>query len=351
MPMADAVFEGGGVQGIGLVGALQEMEAAGWGWRMVAGTSAGALVAALVAAGYRATELRDILEVLDYREFKDEGFIDRVPIIGQVASLLFEKGVYEGDYFENWIRQLLGRKGVKTFADLRSNFPHALYAHRLQVLVSDITESRILVLPSGLEHYRISADDYDVARAVRMSISIPFLCEPVKDRGHYFVDGGLLSNFPVWLFDRQPEEPDAADRPPRCPTFGFKLVGPDEGAPNEIDSLFDYIKALVITMLESHDKQDLEDADFLRTIAIPTVGVRITEFSITPERRNRLYESGRSAAREFLRTGNEDASLRRARAPASPEERKERRQYRERIARRTARMIGSRAYSNPPDVG
>ena len=345
--MADAVFEGGGVQGIGLVGALEEMEAAGWEWRMVAGSSAGAIVAALVAAGYRATELRDILEVLNYREFKDEGFVDRVPIIGQVASLMFEKGIYEGDYFESWLRQLLGRKGVKTFADLRTNVPHALYAHRLQVLVSDITESRILVLPSGLEHYRISADDYDVARAVRMSISIPFFFEPVRDRGHYFVDGALLSNFPVWLFDRQPEEPGAADLPPRCPTFGFRLVEPNEGAPNEIGSIIDYVKALVVTMLESHDKQSVEDADFLRTIAIPTMGVRITEFSIAPEKRIRLYESGRAAARQFLRTWNEDAYLRRARVPVSPKHRRERRQYRERIARQTARMIGSRAYSKP----
>jgi len=351
MPMADAVFEGGGVKGIGLVGALEEMEAAGWQWRMVAGTSAGAIVAALVAAGYRATELRDILEDLDYREFEDESYIDRVPIIGQVASLLFEKGIYEGDYFESWIRQLLGRKGVKTFADLCANGPHALYPHRLQVLVSDITESRILVLPSGLEHYRISADEFDVAHAVRMSISIPFLFEPVKHSGHYFVDGALLSNFPVWLFDRRPEQPGTPDPPPRCPTFGFKLVDPDEGAPNEIESIIDYIKALIITMLESHDKQHVEDADFLRTIAIPTVGVRITEFSITPEKRTRLYESGRAAAREFLRTWNEDAYIRRARVPASPKHRKERRQYRERIARQTARMIGSRAYTNPRSGG
>jgi NTE family protein len=344
MPMADAVFEGGGVKGIGLVGALEEMEAAGWEWRMVAGTSAGAIVAALVAAGYRATELRGILEELDYRKFKDESFIDRVPFVGQAASLLFEKGIYEGDYFESWIRQLLEQKGVKTFADLRAKDAHPLYAHRLQVLVSDITESRILVLPSGLEHYRIPADGYEVARAVRMSMSIPFFFEPVRSAGHYFVDGGMLSNFPVWLFDRQPEEPGAGDPPPRCPTFGFKLVEPNDAAPNEIDSIIDYIKALVTTMLESHDKQHVEDADFLRTIAIPTVGVRTTEFSLTAEKRTRLYESGRAAARAFLRTWDEDAYIRRARAPQSPKNKKERREYRERIARRSARMIGSRAY-------
>src|SRR5262245_62725212 len=109
------------------------MEAAGWEWRMVAGTSAGALVAALVAAGYTAAEMREILESFDYEEFKDESLIDHVPIIGQAASILFEKGIYEGDRFQTRIGELLERKGVKTFRQLRANDATALYAHRLQV--------------------------------------------------------------------------------------------------------------------------------------------------------------------------------------------------------------------------
>jgi NTE family protein len=343
MPLADAVFEGGGVKGIGLVGALEVMEAKGFQWNMVAGTSAGAIVAALVAAGYTAGELRQILEGLDYRQFKDEGFIDRVPIIGQLASLLFEKGIYEGEFFETWIRELLSKKGVKTFGDLLAK-PGSLYRHRLQVLVSDVTENRILVLPSGLEHYRVSPDSYDVARAVRMSMSIPFFFEPVRSGGHYFVDGGMLSNFPVWLFDRQPQNAGDADPPPRFPTFGFKLVEPTDNEPNQIDSIIDFIKALVTTMLESHDKQHVEEADFLRTIAIPTVGVRTTEFTLTAEKRTRLYQSGRAAAEEFLRTWDEAEYNRRMRVPTSAKFVEERREYRERVSGRSERMIGSRAY-------
>jgi NTE family protein len=339
---ADAVFEGGGVKGIGLVGALEVMEAAGFEWNMVAGTSAGAIVAALVAAGYRAPDLRQILESLDYRRFKDEGFLDRVPILGQAASLLFEKGIYEGDYFENWIRELLSARHVKTFGDLPAP-KGSLYAHRLQVLVSDISQSRILVVPSGLAHYGIDPESFDVAHAVRMSMSIPFFFEPVVHGGHHFVDGGMLSNFPVWLFDRQPSEGDLADPAPRWPTFGFKLVEPADQRSSEIDSVIDYIKALVTTMMESHDKRHVEDADFLRTVGIPTVGVRTTEFDLTAEKRTRLYQSGQAAAREFLRTWKPD-DYARHRVPKSPKYKKERREYRARIAARSARMIGSRAY-------
>jgi NTE family protein len=340
---ADAVFEGGGVKGIGLVGAVERMEEQGFAWNMLAGASAGAIVASLLAAGYTARELRAILEQLDYREFKDEGFIDSIPIVGRASSLLFEKGIYEGRFFENWIRELLGAKGVKTFGDLRSA-AGSLYEHRLQVLVSDITEGRILVAPSGLGHYGIDADAFEVARAVRMSMSIPFFFEPVMHRGHYFVDGGMLSNFPVWLFDRQQADADPEEPPPRWPTFGFKLVEPDEGQPNEIDSIVDFLKALVTTMLESHDKKHVEDADYLRTIGIPTVGVRTTEFSLSAERRERLYQSGREAAKAFLDKWDAEVYIRRARVPRSAKYKKERKEYRARIQGRSTRMIGSRAY-------
>jgi NTE family protein len=340
---ADAVFEGGGVKGIGLVGALEVCEADGYEWRMVAGTSAGAIVASLVAAGYTATELRPILESLDYRRFKDAGVLDRLPIVGKAASVLFEKGIFEGDYFESWLRELLGRRNVKTFGDLPAP-ADAMYEHRLQVLVSDITEGRILVVPSGLRHYGIDPNTFDVARAVRMSMSIPFFFEPVVHQGHHFVDGGMLSNFPVWLFDRQPGAGDTADPPPRWPTFGFKLVEPEEGRPNEIDSIVDFVKALLNTMLESHDRRHVEDFDYLRTIAIPTVGVRTTEFGLDRSKRTRLYDSGREAARAFLKGWDHERYVARARAPRSTTIRRERARYLDRIREQSRQMIGSSVY-------
>ena len=69
--MADAVFEGGGVKGIGLVGAVAVAEERGYQWVNIAGTSAGAIVAALLAAGYSAAEMKQIMEELDYNSFKD----------------------------------------------------------------------------------------------------------------------------------------------------------------------------------------------------------------------------------------------------------------------------------------
>lgn len=65
----DGVFEGGGVRGIAHVGAICALNERGYSFERVAGTSAGAIIAALLAAGYSCTELKDIISTLDYYQF------------------------------------------------------------------------------------------------------------------------------------------------------------------------------------------------------------------------------------------------------------------------------------------
>lgn len=339
---ADAVFEGGGVKGIGLVGALEVMEQAGYRWRMVGGTSAGAIVAALVAAGYSADELVGLMREVKYGRFADRGMFDRFGLLGMGASLLLERGVFEGNYLERWLDELLAAKGVRTFGDLKLPEGESAYAHRLQVVTSDITRGRLVVLPAGLGEYGIDADSFSVARAVRMSMSIPFFFEPVVLEGSTFVDGGLLSNFPVWLFDRGGDSEVA--REPRWPTFGFKLVEPSEGRAAEITGLLSFTKQVVLTMLEAHDRRHVESLDFLRTIAIPTVGVGTTEFQLEASRRDALHESGRAAALAFHQQWDHQHYLREARLPEQPQQLAKVERWRERVAARSAAVVGSQAY-------
>src|SRR5918994_2064391 len=110
---ADLVFEGGGVKGIGLAGAIATLEERGYKPQNVAGTSAGSISAALLAAGYSAPELREIIMDLDYRQFQDKGWEDRVPLIERSLSMLLDLGLYEGNFFLRWIRERLEAKGVR----------------------------------------------------------------------------------------------------------------------------------------------------------------------------------------------------------------------------------------------
>ena len=317
----DLVFEGGGVKGVGLVGALSVLEERGFEPQNIAGASAGAIVATLLAAGYRAPELREIVLALDFRRFEDRAWEDKVPLVGTPLSILKDQGVYEGAAFEAWLRTLLERKGVRAFRDLvHPDFAdEPRYRYRVNVIASDLTARRLLVLPQDAEHaFGIVPDDLDVARAVRMSMSIPFFFEPVRvedasGREHLIADGGLLSNFPVWLFD--------SDGEPDWPTFGLLLVEPDPRAPfgsriprperaaRWVGGTIDYVRSLIQTMLEAHDRLYVAQADFARTIPIPTLGVGTTEFDLARERAEALYESGRKAALEFLAGWNFAASI------------------------------------------
>lgn len=302
---ADAVFEGGGVKGIGLVGALEVAEEKGYQFVNVAGTSAGAIVAALLAAGYTAAEMRVIIEELDYRKFQDTDFPDNIPLLGPVFSLIFEKGIYEGRFLESWIRELLLKKGVRTFGDLiiEDYRDDERYRFKLRVIASDISRGRLLILPQDIAEFGIRPENLEVTQAIRMSMSIPFFFEPVRlknritRRSSYIVDGGLLSNFPVWLFDTNGALPE-------WPTFGFRLVEPGENSefPHRIRGPISLLAALFATMLKAHDARHIKDKHFVRTIPIPTLNIRATEFGISPERSYALYRSGRQAAEEFFTT-------------------------------------------------
>lgn len=323
---ADAVFEGGGVKGIGLVGAVSVAEEKGYRWVNLAGTSAGAIVAALLAAGYSAAELRQVMNELDYNKFKDASTLDKVPVVGPVASVIVEKGIYEGRFFENWMRELLRRKNVQKFSDLivEEFQDDERYRFKLRVIASDISRGRMLVLPQDITELGIRPEDLDVAAAVRMSMSIPFFFEPVRlqneqpKQASYIVDGGLLSNFPVWLFD--------SDGTPEWPTLGFKLVEPEEEAevPHKVRGPISLFTALFSTMMNAHDARYIKDEHFVRTIPIPTLNVGTTEFNITRERSEALYQSGRQAAEKFFNTWDFNAYVTKYRTDKPPSHRSDR---------------------------
>ena len=306
----DLVLEGGGVKGIGLAGAYAALEEHGFAVQNVAGTSAGAITAALIAAGYTAAEVRDIVFGLKFREFEDKGWEDRVG--GAGLSLLRDTGIYEGEKFLEWMRKTLADKDVHTFADLRTDDEDDRYASRLQVITSDISARDLLVLPRDAHKLGLDPLELEVAYAVRMSMSIPIFFEPVRvlneetNHEHLLVDGAMLSNFPVWLFDcDEGEEPE-------WPTLGLLLVESEprtpiterlekpEHAPRGGKGLFLLISSIVQTMMEAHDRLYVEKAEFARTVAIPTLGVRTTEFSISDEKARALYQSGYDTARAFL---------------------------------------------------
>jgi NTE family protein len=308
---ADLVLEGGGVKGIGLVGAYTILKEEGYTFHRIGGTSAGAVVGALVAADVPVAEIHRIMREVDYGRFQDQSFLDHLGLVGKGLSVLFDKGIFEGDYVTTWLRDVLASHGKETFADLKLADPEGDLpperSYRLVVMASDVSRGRLVRLPWDYPEYGLKPDEQPIAEAVRASMSIPFFYEPIKlkamDAGKesvsYLVDGGMLSNFPVAVFDRKD------NRAPRWPTFGVKLSAKPESAQKqrfEIDGLLDFAQAIVGTMMTWHDQMHIDDESVLaRTIFVDTTGVRATDFDLDEPTQGRLYEEGRAAATDFLK--------------------------------------------------
>ena len=116
---ADGIFEGSGMKAVAFVGALQAADEAGIEkWVNVAGTSAGSIVATLLAAGYEPKQMREILLEADYRSFA------RIGLLGRFVNLITKRGLSRRTPIRNWLSDLL-RNSPLGDADP----PFAAFAH------------------------------------------------------------------------------------------------------------------------------------------------------------------------------------------------------------------------------
>jgi NTE family protein len=298
--VCDLIFEGGGVKCIALIGAWSVLNEHGYVARRVAGTSAGAVAAAFVAAGMPAADIHLGLAGTHYRRFRDPDPLARLGPLGKAASLFLGKGLYEGGYVHDIVEKRLRDIGVRTFADLRITEPWAKMLppdqrYKLVLLSADVTRGRLVRLPWDYHLYGMDPDKQRVADAVRASTSIPFFYKPAKLRRSLMVDGGLLSKFPVGIFD------DTA----LWPTFGIKLWNKPDMVEKMMpaDTTVEYAQAILTTMLNGQDQMHFEDPCVLnRTIFVDTEDVKMTDFDISVLQLERLYVNGRRAAEEFLKT-------------------------------------------------
>jgi NTE family protein len=287
----DGVFSGGGIKAFALIGAIEEVERRGFRFKRVAGTSAGSIVAALVIAGYTSEEIYQLIEELDVKTFMDQ----RTSIIpfpfAKWLLVFWRLGLYKGNALERWLQEKLEIKGLRTFADLPPQY--------LRVIASDLSNGRLLVLPDDLEKYGIIQESFPIAKAIRMSCSLPFFFEPVKLRTqsgtNMIVDGGVLSNFPMWLFDKEQVKKVR-------PVLGIKLSRNTYDRPqHKITNAFQLYEALFETMKDAHDARYISRKHEKNIIFIPTEGFLTTEFALTEEEKQALLALGRKSAEKFLK--------------------------------------------------
>lgn len=338
---ANLVLGGGGIKGIAYTGLLEEAEKRGIIFRSISGVSAGAIAGACIAAGYQSKELRKEFYDFDFGKLYIDKIVEKVPAIQRymefcTSTRIVDKSIYsflnmphdelvrkdkghnldddftlyrgnylkniikfskqgclyDGDLLEEWVFKLLARKGIRTFADLRGGVPD--YAnpmgYKVRMTAVDAKRAKVIVLPDDMAYYGFDPDRLEVAKAIRMSASVPFAFKPVefytnkgnKIKKHYIIDGGVLDNLPVWTIS-----PNL-----RRPLFACSLNG---GNPKKVT--FDPINIFKGFLAAVHDtgipKYAVKNCFY---IPINTSKVSFLDFSLSDEDKEYLFNSGKKAA-------------------------------------------------------
>ncbi|TFB23826.1 hypothetical protein E3U55_03160 [Filobacillus milosensis] len=286
----DGVFSGGGIKAFAFLGALEACEKRDIKFERFAGTSAGALIATLLAAGYHQSEIKMLINELDTNKLLDPPKYAKNLRFLKWLALYSKMGIYRGDFIEKWINQLLLRKGIYTFNDLK---------RELYIIGADITNGRIALFPNDLEsYYGVDLNDFPLAKAVRISISIPYFFQPVQiltksTYKSYFIDGGTLSNFPYWVFSGENKHNRLI--------LGVKLSSNEPEVPiQQVDNAIDMLPAIVKTMIQAHDSRYVSKNDAQDIIFVPIEKVSTTDFDLSEEEKSYLFDVGFQSAEKFF---------------------------------------------------
>jgi NTE family protein len=193
-PKTCLVLGGGGARGAAHIGVLKVLEREHVPIDCIAGTSMGAVVGGLYAAGYGADEIEALLRGIDWKDmFQDDPPRVELPMRRKEDELRFlggielglrdghialPRGVIQGQKLQLLLRRLLlSTLGSETFDQLPIAF---------RSVATDITSGERVVFDRG-----------DLAMAIRASMSVPAAFAPIHYRGHFLVDGGITDNVPI----------------------------------------------------------------------------------------------------------------------------------------------------------
>lgn len=293
------VFEGGGVKGLAFCGALQVLEERGIipNIKRVAGSSAGAITAGLLACGFSSDQILEEVGKKNFNDFKDKGRV----LFSDIKRLMTEYGYYAGKEFYKWYGRLLeAQTGSEDIT-----FGEVFEKYQKELVVTGTCLNR-----RETHYYNKSRNkDMPLRDAVRISMSIPLFFAAVDWQGDLLVDGGVMNNYPIWVFDgKKTADPENRHNDPNPKTLGLKLLTEEEVAEtvsgehlsNGIYNLKDFTLSLVDCLLTQIDRLHLKADDWNRTIAINTGQIKTTQFDMSEAEKKFLVDEGRKGAEEFF---------------------------------------------------
>jgi NTE family protein len=308
------VFEGAGMRGIAYCGAIRELENKGLipGVEKVGGTSAGAMVALCISLGYSSGEISELLYTTNFKKFNDGRFF----LAGGINRVSKYFGWYRGQKLTRWLEKIIAKKTGNadiTFEELYNKGFKDLY-----VTATVLNEQRMVVLS------RQTYPGMRIKDAVRISGSIPLYFEAVfvDKQGHVIrsprnqrqldvmVDGGLLGNFPIRIFDSVETGAGMRSVIANELTLGFRIDSEKQiendktgkglaGMP--VSSFREYTAAFYNIAMENLNRQPLSPDDWKRTVSISDGNFRPRIRKLSKTEIALLIENGRAATENFFR--------------------------------------------------
>lgn len=268
------VMKGGGVKGLALVGALKELEKH-FTFNTFAGTSAGAIAATLLGAGYTPKELEKIFTEKDFNDFKNG-------IVKRCWNFIRKLSWHDGKDFRRWIDELLTRKLDRQVSDVKMRD----LKHRAILYATSVGEG-LLRFDSEGERKETTA-----AFATRCSMSIPTFFVPEKIEGIKVYDGGLGHNFPLRTF--------IADN--RSSLFiGLYLTTDVKKNGNLYTDLRDIVT--------DADERQIVDANLDKIVIIDPRPIETTQFDLSKEEKKFLLQAGKVGALKYLHRYHSDFEI------------------------------------------
>jgi NTE family protein len=315
------VMEGAGVKGFAYAGAIQVLDSMGIlkDIQRVAGTSVGAIQGALLAVGYTANEIIELTSNIPLRRFNDGAWM----LAGGIARLRKQFGWYKGEKIAHWIEGLIEAKtgnGHISFGELHAQSAEKGYKD-LYITGTDLTYQTLRVF--SYENY----PNMRICDAVRISLSIPLYYRAVlmDDEGkihdkpngkqllHVMVDGGVLSNYPIFLFDSaryiSNHIPNGCSFIENPETLGLLMEMPEQLQyntqqpgiyPFAIYTINDFMRALYHTLIDKANPEVTRPNSLRRTIAINNLNMSGRVRRLPKKTIAALVENGRAGARKFL---------------------------------------------------
>jgi len=347
------VFEGGGVLGIAYAGALRVMQGKGIlpDIQRVAGASAGAITAALLAIGYDADGIQKVVSETSFNSFMDApgGFF------GSIVRTFKSYGWFAGSSFSDWMKGNIRAAGLDesiTFKQLEAlaEKPENVASRdnrkfrKLYVVASDISRGLVLQYDAN------ETPNKPIWEAVRASMSIPFFFQGVIDDPSKYkdpddaadshtgdstespkvllVDGGVTWNYPIDVFDDlrfidDPGERKLYEDPRKLglktvfdeqhvynkQTLGFRVDSADEVAayknrldaePKEIKSVVQYCMALIQFMRGLANQSHLKKLDWHRTVFLDDAGIPFADFDLPDSAIQTLVSNGEKGCKAYF---------------------------------------------------